>query len=765
VAALLSVISLGVWLGGLARTGLALEIRAQDGRVLASYPYANLGTSRTDAWLAGGSGPLHAAWTGYWIVPDPGFRELVLKSDGQALVHLDGVPVLLTGADGATGNRSTAFVAPGAHRLGVLYSPGSGTTHEIFVKGVTAKGRSIAIERRATSSSWPGSRHGRLDVLARRVLPGCSLLAWVGVLLGRIRSGASWRLRETGPLALSCLALIVAGSLRFEALVTRYWGVAAPDLAVALGSEIRSFRPGTFEHTPNPHPYEGDPFSYLTIAKSMGSFYDPSAREPLFPALTRIALSLAGGRDIGINFLSGLCSALVCLGIFALGRSLGSGWAGAAAALLWAIEWQCISFSVEGRDDLFSLQVALCTAGLVSLHLKPDRRGATLLGLAAGLTLLTRLSALTFLIPCLAAAVILPSPPPRGDRLRASAVVIFWMLLLAGPFMAACAFGYGDPFYAVNVHAAFYRRRAGLQGAGADSALSFLLQSRLPWEFVETGFRGLTTVPFLNKWAGLGALLPGLGSVVRTLALAGLPVLLWRPGGALALLALGLSIVPYAWTWDIPGGGEWRFTLPAYAFYLLGAMLALQAAATGLLGAARAACRKETLRAGLRVVSTAIVLAASGLWTSRTLDWLRVKEAIRNGRSALIEVGPRAGRFFTSGWTFMGREDGSEAMEMNGPRARLRVPAARGRPLRVVLRLGAGGKASSSVTVLAGAQSLARLTGPWGRGQVVVLQIPRGSGATAADIELDFRATNGTSDATPLALLWVRVEPEVAEGP
>jgi hypothetical protein len=233
----------------------------------------------------------------------------------------------------------------------------------------------------------------------------------------------------------------------------------------------------------------------------------------------------------------------------------------------------------------------------------------------------------------------------------------------------------------------------------------------------------------------------------------------------MVLLALGLSIVPYAWTWDIPGGSEWRFTLPAYAFYLLGAVMALEVAASGLWGVARAARRREALRAGLRIASTGIVLAASGLWTSRTLDWLRVKEATRNGRSALIEAGPRAGRFFGSGWTFMSGKDGSEAMEMSGPRARLRVPAAGGRRLRVILRLGASGEASSSVTVLAGAQQLAVLTGPWGRGQTVVLEIPPVGAPSADDIELDFRAVDGASDARPLALLWVRVDPGVVEKP
>jgi hypothetical protein len=35
------------------------------------------------------------------------------------------------------------------------------------------------------------------------------------------------------------------------------------------------------------------------------------------------------------------------------------------------------------------------------------------------------------------------------------------------------------------------------------------------------------------------------------------------------------TLLPYAFTWSIPGGGEWRFTLPAYPFHLIAAALAL----------------------------------------------------------------------------------------------------------------------------------------------------------------------------------------------
>ena len=42
------------------------------------------------------------------------------------------------------------------------------------------------------------------------------------------------------------------------------------------------------------------------------------------------------------------------------------------------------------------------------------------------------------------------------------------------------------------------------------------------------------------------------------------------------------SGVPFAFTWDIPGGAEWRFTLHAYPLLLLSAATALTAALRAL---------------------------------------------------------------------------------------------------------------------------------------------------------------------------------------
>ena len=45
--------------------------------------------------------------------------------------------------------------------------------------------------------------------------------------------------------------------------------------------------------------------------------------------------------------------------------------------------------------------------------------------------------------------------------------------------------------------------------------------------------------------------------------------------GLLLWVMILATLFPYAFTWNIHGGGEWRFTLPAYPFYLVAAALAL----------------------------------------------------------------------------------------------------------------------------------------------------------------------------------------------
>ncbi len=754
---LLTSLGIAVWGARLARTGLKMSLRAEDGRLVATRGHANLSASRVDPFLARQWKPLRVDWTGYWNVPGPGFVRVVLKTDGAASAALDGVDLPATGE---------MRLAPGAHHLRVTYWPGPAERREVFLKGVTASGRSIPVPLRQLFPEMPSQTDRLVDGAARAMVP-VTLLVWAAFFAVRMRRGDSfkgWLARA--PTVLLCLVVLLAASLRFEALIIRYAGVSAPDWAHALAGEIAASRPGGFEHRPTPHPYEGDPFSYLTTARSMKAFYEPSAREPLFPALTRFALFLSGDRDLGISVLSAVCSTLVCVAIFALGSRLLSAWTGLIAAFLWAIEWQVISISVEGwRDDLFSLEVTACAAALVSLYLGPSRRNAIILGALGGLTLLTRLSAFSFLIPGLLIVSLLPGGAPRSERLRAAGAALMWMLLLVGPFMASCALAFGDPFYSVNVHASFYRGRAGLGGTGGSTALEFLAASALPWEFLQTGFAGLTTYPFMNKWFGLGAFLPGLDAVCRGLALVGLSVVLWRPGGVIALSVLFCSILPYAWTWRILGGSEWRFTLPAYPFYLICAAIAAETAIRWMVALKDRGPRGQALGSMLRIAATAALLGVCALGALRWLSWLRVGEAVSNHRPALIETGLLDRVFFVSGWKEVGDEGAGRHFSIGGGEARLRLPVPRDAGVRLVLRTGASEGPIGSVGVWVGDERVAMISGPREPGSTDVVNIPPRREQNG-EIELRFvREPASAGSQSPLVLLWVRVEPWVTDSP
>jgi len=753
----LSLLALVAWGERLARTGLTLQVREGDSGVVASHAHAVLDPFRINALLAREPRALRAEWTGYWDVPAPGFDEIVLKSDGVASARLGDAEIVEGGS-----HRVSTRVTPGPRRLSVTYEPAlagpsESPRREIFLKGITSEGRSVTPARSRLFAGSPSAR----DVIMRWlsvVFPAGAAFAWAWIFILGVRDGGLGTTVKRWAPILPTGILILAAALRFEAVVVTYWGIDAPDWAEGLATGIKDLRPGGFEHAPTAHPYEGDPFSYLMIARSMGAFYEPAVREPLYPALTRVGLTLAGGSDIGINFVSAVSSALVSLAIFAVGSRVLSPGVGVLAAFLWAIEWRTIQLSTEGwRDDLFTLLVAVCVFGMLALRASPGRRSATVLGIAGGLALLTRLTSFSFLIPGLLAAVLLPAPASRGDRARAAGMSGLWMLLLAGPFMAACAIGYGDPFHAINVHAAFYSRRAGHEGVANVSQLFSTLLS--PWEFLETGLAGLTTYPFSNKWFGLGAIFPGLDSVAKVLALAGLPVLLWRVEGVIAILVFLCSIVPYAWTWNIPGGGEWRFTLPVYPLFVISAAVALETALRLLPGMFGSGSRRASLLLLARYAATAALLAAVSVWTFRWLDWLRVGEAVAQRRPALIEPGSPARFFFASGWAWDRPAGRAATVSMVGMEARLRLPLPPNVGVRVVLRVGDASGAARDVRILFGDVPVGSISDSREGGEVATVDLDARSPRTGGVVELRFIASGPVNDHPSLSLLWVRLEP------
>jgi hypothetical protein len=141
--------------------------------------------------------------------------------------------------------------------------------------------------------------------------------------------------------------------------------------------------------------------------------------------------------------------------------------------------------------------------------------------------------------------------------------------------MLSCWRAYGDPLYAVNHHTRFYRSRMDGTIHKTEMPVSrWLREGFAPAELARTGIEGVTTFPFRIKWMGLDHVSIWLRRGLRAIAALGLLLLLFDARGRLLLVALVTSLLPFAFTWRIPGGNEWRFTMHAYPFYLVAAMAA-----------------------------------------------------------------------------------------------------------------------------------------------------------------------------------------------
>jgi hypothetical protein len=210
----------------------------------------------------------------------------------------------------------------------------------------------------------------------------------------------------------------------------------------------------------------------------------------------------------------------------------------------------------------------------VRLLRRPTALAGALSGLAGAAACLTRITSMSFLLPAWALLLLLRGEGASARR-RAVGVAALVMLALVGPFLLSCAIAFGDPFYAVNAHTKFYRSRSGLAFEESMSWLGYLRAGSPLWQQLETGLRGLTTYPFTNKWQGLEYVASWLPPALSIAAVVGLVLLLRSAQGRLLLVVLFTSLLPYAFTWRIPGGAEWRFTMHAYPFYLIAAAHAL----------------------------------------------------------------------------------------------------------------------------------------------------------------------------------------------
>jgi len=412
------------------------------------------------------------------------------------------------------------------------------------------------------------------------LLSGLSLLALQLRTPARARDVAQRTLRllwRAAPL----LVVGLAALLRAEALVNRQWQDQAPLGLRRLAVVMWDLHPAGLRLSPGDQVYEGDPFTYLGFARDMRGFYDAHVREPVFVATAKRFMDLLGGADIGLSVASAFYSTLLVAATYALGASFFSRQVGILAALALAVERQSIGFSVLGwRDDAFAFFTALTLVAIRRLADRPGLLRGVIAGLVAAAACLTRITALAYVLPALSIGSLLAVRGTHGVRARGPLIVCGVVFAAAlAPYLLTCWIAFGDPFHAINAHTVFYRGRAGLPYDTPMNAVRFLGYQRGPVELLDTALVGLTSYPFLNKWTDFDDWIPGAAWSLRSASLLGLVAWLFVPRGRLLLVALLASLVPYAVTWEVPGGGEWRFTLHAYPFLLVAAFWALRAVA------------------------------------------------------------------------------------------------------------------------------------------------------------------------------------------
>jgi hypothetical protein len=500
---------------------------------------------------------------------------------------------------------------------------------------------------------------------------------------------------RTSTLTLGLALAITAygGILRLNVLSSRYGVVDHPAWARVLTARVapiaRFLEPRIYAWPRVEHPYAGgDPVNYLRFGREMRSFYQAHVREPVFPATTRLFLVLLQDQDIALSFASVAMSTLAIFGTFVLGRRAFGSPVGLLAALGWAIDYDAVSWAPDGwRDDTFTCILVFATWSLLRLSQDPGRRNAVLAGVVGAAACLTRITSVSFLLPALVLSVV--QGDDRRRRLRLSALAAGVTIVLVAPYLINCWRATGDPFMSINAHTRFYRAREGVDFSQPMNAFDYVTAklTRRPLFQLDTAITGLFVFPMRNKWSGFNLWISGLSSLAMWLSVAGLGLFLFDKAGRLLAVVALASLVPYAFTWNVPGGGEWRFTMHVYPLFLI-------AAAYAVVWLARSAkripsqlpIRWSTLRRGSLGVAVGGLLVVLIVVGYVSLPYLVARESLQYGLTTSIDTGGRDWLFYKEGWSAARRDGAVVARVVIGDQATIRFPIPERRAYRLTLR-------------------------------------------------------------------------------
>lgn len=510
---------------------------------------------------------------------------------------------------------------------------------------------------------------------------------------GRLRHLPAARWLEVSLLS----AIFAYGSLlRFEAFQRDYGPLLGSSWWVRLqggvADLVQLIRPASLAWPPGSLPYRFDAKSYVGEARAMAHFYEARLREPLFVFATKVGQWLTGDQDIAVSMMSSIFSSLIILATYALGRAIGGAAVGLLGALFIAIERDMIWTGTAGyRDDLFALLTVLFAYCCVCLYRRPSIRRAVVTGIVAGLACLTRVTALSFVLPGLLAVTFSHGFRDVREMLQPAVASGLIAVTLLAPFLVTCWIEYGDPFYSINAHSRFYRQRSGMDVTEPMNAGSFLALrlSDEPAQTLHTALRGITIYPWANKWSGYaGYWGRPFASALKWLCVAGVLMWLWVPEGRLALLVFAASMLPYAFTWEIRGGAQWRMTMHAYTFFLPAAAYAI---VETMRWARRLATTKAARRPEIQQLARRMALAAGLVFLFlaflSALSPIAVAHDLARGREASVGGDANDDLMFTAGWLERKRGENVTFYYPRDDRGTIWIPMPGGRAYDCLLRL------------------------------------------------------------------------------
>jgi hypothetical protein len=506
--------------------------------------------------------------------------------------------------------------------------------------------------------------------------------------------------------ALAIVITLYGGLLRLDSFVGKYGTLDHPAWARIATTHVAplvpAIRPASVHWTREPNPYVGgDPITYIQYGREMKSFYQPHVREPVFLAMVHAGLWALDDQDAGVSLASAVGSMLAIFATYLVGAALLSPATGLLAALLMATELEMVTWGVDGwRDDTFTATILFSVWTLLRLRARPTLGTALVAGAVCGISCLTRITAITFVVPALLWLVVEPARSSalatasafgaRRERARMVAIAAAMLTIVVAPYLVSCAIATGDPFLAINYHTSYYRF-AEAQPIDTPMSAAEYLRGKFadrPVRTLDTGLNGLFVQPFITKWHGFNEWMPGFGSLVRAISVVGLAALPFFAAGRLVLVALLGSLLPYIFTWNVGGGGAWRFTMHAYPFFFIAVGVALVGGFRALRAVARdpALVTRATL---LPLVWRAAAIAAVALLGTAWylgLPWYVTREAIAHGESTSIETGDRDRIFYRSGWSAPHLENITVRVSRD-QRGVVRLPLPQRRAYDIVLRI------------------------------------------------------------------------------